>query len=690
MKIERINADVLIIGGGTAGCYAALTLADRNPELRVVIAEKANIRRSGCLAAGVNALNAYITKGHTPQFYVDYALKDAHGIAREDLLLTMSENLNEVTAKMEQLGLVILKDENGEYVSRGNRNIKINGENFKPLLADAVRKLPNVSVYNNINIVDLLRDEKSGRVTGAFGHGVKEEVICFFSADSTLIATGGASGIYRPNNPGFSRHKMWYSPFNTGAGYAMGIRAGAEMTTFEMRFIALRCKDTIAPTGTLAQGVGAKQINALGEVYENKYGLTTSQRVWGTVEENKEGRGPCYLRTKGISRSQTEDLEKAYLNMAPSQTLKWVARGKGPDEENVEIEGTEPYVVGGHTASGFWIDDGRRTTIPGLYAAGDVAGGCPQKYVTGALAEGKLAALSILRDLKTLRAKMNPCEEIRVTVGKDSHHTNESISEGSVREGSIPEGSRAEGRIPEGRIQEGGIPEGGIPRGGIPEGGDGINSLISPAWDTLTDARIRSAVEEIESHYTGGQTSSGYTPEQLEADMQEVMDRYAGGISESYAFTEESLAEADRSIDGLMRRAGEIRVNRPMDLAHYFETRERLLVAKVLIAHLGARKETRWHCFAENESHPDRDDENWLKFVNSVYEDGRVRMIFHPIRTGIRDFTEGSGEQPAAGAGEGPEAGIEAEATEGPKAGIKAGAVEGAGWRQLFGEEAAR
>ncbi|MGO5337871.1 adenylyl-sulfate reductase subunit alpha [Bilifractor sp. LCP19S3_H10] len=640
MKIERINADVLIIGGGTAGCYAALTLADRNPELRVVIAEKANIRRSGCLAAGVNALNAYITKGHTPQFYVDYALKDAHGIAREDLLLTMSENLNEVTAKMERLGLVILKDENGEYVSRGNRNIKINGENFKPLLADAVRKLPNVSVYNNINIVDLLRDEKSGRVTGAFGHGVKEEVICFFSADATLIATGGASGIYRPNNPGFSRHKMWYSPFNTGAGYAMGIRAGAEMTTFEMRFIALRCKDTIAPTGTLAQGVGAKQINALGEVYENKYGLTTSQRVWGTVEENKEGRGPCYLRTKGISRSQTEDLEKAYLNMAPSQTLKWVARGKGPDEENVEIEGTEPYVVGGHTASGFWIDDGRRTTVPGLYAAGDVAGGCPQKYVTGALAEGKLAALSILRDLKTFRAKMKPCEEIRVTVGKDSHRTNESITKGSVREGSIPEGR------------------------------DSINTVIHPAWDTLTDARIRSAVKEIESHYTDGQPTSGYTPEQLEADMQEVMDRYAGGISESYAFTEESLAEADRRIDGLMRRAGEIRVNRPMDLAHYFETRERLLVAKVLIAHLGARKETRWHCFAENESHPDRDDENWLKFVNSVYEDGRVRMIFHPIRTGIRDFTVGTGEEP--------EAGIEAEAT------------EGTGWRQLFGEEAAR
>ena len=94
------------------------------------------------------------------------------------------------------------------------------------------------------------------------------------------------------------------------------------MTTFEMRFIALRCKDTIAPTGTIAQGVGAKQVNALGEVYETKYGLTTSQRVYGTVQENLEGRGPCYLRTEGITADQDDALRKAYLNMAPSQTLK--------------------------------------------------------------------------------------------------------------------------------------------------------------------------------------------------------------------------------------------------------------------------------------------------------------------------------------------------------------------------------
>ena len=193
---------------------------------------------------------------------------------------------------------------------------------------------------------------------------------------------------------------MWYPPFNTGAGYAMGIDAGAEMTTFEMRFIALRCKDTIAPTGTIAQGVGAKQVNAKGEIYEDKYGITTSQRVYGTTQENLEGRGPCYLRTEGIEKEKDTDLKKAYLNMAPSQTLKWIEQGKDPSEQNVEIEGTEPYIVGGHTASGYWVNINRETTIHGLYAAGDVAGGCPQKYVTGALVEGELAALDIVEKLK--------------------------------------------------------------------------------------------------------------------------------------------------------------------------------------------------------------------------------------------------------------------------------------------------
>ena len=547
MQSIQLDTDILILGGGAAGCYAALTLQKTAPEARVLILEKAEIRRSGCLAAGVNALNAYIVPGKTPEFYVDYAKKDAHGIVREDLLLTMSQRLNQVTHHLEQLGLVILKDENGNYVTRGNRNIKINGENIKPILAEAVQACPNVTVMNHVNAVEyLVRDN---RIQGVFANDVREEKLYTIRCKACICATGGAAGLYRPNNPGFSRHKMWYPPFNTGAGYAMGIRAGAEMTTFEMRFIALRCKDTIAPTGTLAQGVGAKQVNSLGEVYEQKYGLTTSQRVYGTVMENREGRGPCYLRTKGITEQQADSLKRAYLNMAPSQTLKWLENGSSPAEENVEIEGTEPYIIGGHTASGYWVDSKRMTTIEGLFAAGDVAGGCPQKYVTGALAEGEIA-------------------------------------------------------------------------------GEAAVAYVSSTLQPLPEGYLSQQAAAVQKFFDND--ASGFTTEELEEAMQGVMDHYAGGIGTDYGFTEAGLAIADRKILRLMDLSEQVRVSDMQELTRLFELKERLLVCRVVIAHLADRRETRWHCFAENLDHPETDD-SWLQYVNSRYEKGEIHMLHRPL-----------------------------------------------------------
>ena len=559
MKIEnkkRLHTDVLIIGGGTAGCYAALTIRE-NSDYSVIIAEKANIKRSGCLAAGVNAINAYIVKGRTPQDYVDYAKKDADGIVREDLLLTMSEGLNRVTEKMERLGLVILKDENGEYVARGNRNIKINGENIKPILASAVEALPDVTVLNRINITDYIVEENT--IKGAYGFSMEDGTAYEIRAKKVLCATGGAAGLYRPNNPGFSRHKMWYPPFNTGAGYAMGLKSGAEMTTFEMRFIALRCKDTIAPTGTIAQGVGAKQVNSLGEVYENKYGLTTSQRVYGTVMENLNGRGPCYLRTEGISKEQDESLRKAYLNMAPSQTLKWVEAGKNPSEQNVEIEGTEPYIVGGHTASGYWVDTNRQTTIRGLYAAGDVAGGCPQKYVTGAMVEGEIAALDIVKHLK---------EE---TLG--------------------------------GWMQQ-------------------------DVMELETEEAFAKKIAEY-NHFLEPKREQ-FRTEALEEAMQKVMDNYAGGISTHYQFNGKQLALAEEKIRQLIELTEGLNASDIHELMFVYELKERLLVCLAVIVHLGARKETRWHSFAENLDYPEKSND-WMKYVNSKYVDGKIQILYRDL-----------------------------------------------------------
>lgn len=550
MKQQLIETDLLIIGGGTAGCYAAKTAAKLNPDLKIVIAEKADIRRSGCLASGVNALNAYITKGKTPDFYVDYATNDAAGIVRGDLLLTLSQRLNKVTADLEKMGLVILKDQNGDYVARGDRNIKINGENIKPILARAARRQRHVKVINHVNIVDYLVDHQ--RIYGAVGFSPLTEVAYIFHAKAVIVTTGGASGLYRPNNPGFSKHKMWYSPFNTGAGYAMGMRAGAEMTTFEMRFIALRCKDTIAPTGTIAQGVGAKQINALGEVYETKYGLRTSERVYGTVKENQEGRGPCYLRTVGITKQQEEDLYHAYLNMAPGQTLRWL-ENQGPRAQNVEIEGTEPYIVGGHSACGYWVDTDRQTTIHGLFAAGDVAGGAPQKYVTGALAEGEIAAEAVVQQLQRLSITFP--EKLNATA----------------------------------------------------------QAIVHQAEQYLTQPHPTKTISEIETA------------------MQTVMDQDAGGISQYYGYTTAQLTTAAEKITQLQQALHQVRAYNMHDLMSLYEVRERLLVCQCVIAHLKARKETRWHSFAENLDYPNPDDPHFKKYVNSVYCNGHVKIIYRDL-----------------------------------------------------------
>lgn len=599
-KKERLRTDVLIIGGGTAGCYAALTIGKAS-DARMIVAEKAHIKRSGCLAAGVNAINCYILPNRTVQDYVDYATKDAEGIVRDDLLRTMCERVNGTVHELERLGLVILKDDQGNYVARGNRNIKINGENIKPILASAVESLENCQVINQLVITDYI--VKDNHIYGAVGFHKETGTIYEIEATYVICATGGASGVYKPNNPGFSRHKMWYSPFNTGAGYAMGILQGAEMTTLEMRFIALRCKDTIAPTGTIAQGVGAKQINGLGENYESVYGITTSQRVYGTVQEQVEGRGPCYLGTKGISPDQEQDLLKAYLNMAPSQTLRWVERGQGPATENVEIEGTEPYIVGGHTASGYWVDTHRETTITNLFAAGDVAGGAPQKYVTGALAEGEIAGDEIVRRYQ---------EEGEVlSVGNEPWYR-ETIDVIVKR---YTTQMRANDNARLSRTNDGNL-----------QAHMSDSSVVVKTNDDSAQTSANNSAILVGIH----DTSTLAHIEAKEQRLQDIMDVYAGGISQAYKYTEESLGVAKSELEALAKDVEQLQASTLHELSYLYELRDRIVVARALVAHLGGRKETRWHSFGEHGDYPNCSDDG-LVYVNSVYKDGEFQVFQRPL-----------------------------------------------------------
>lgn len=579
-KINYIHTDVLIIGGGTAGCYAAHILAKEHPQMSILIVDKAPIERSGCLAAGVNALNACITGDKTVSDYVAYAKEDGAGIVDEASLQTMCQELPYIVSELDELGLVFLRDKEGHYVSRGWRNLKINGENIKPLLANAARQHENISVLEQAYVIDLITSSKGThkRVIGAIAQAVDSFTTFVIQATATLCATGGASGLYKPNRTSVSHHTMWYSPFNTGAGYAMGLRAGAELTSLEMRFVALRCKDTLAPTGTLAQGVRANQINALGNFYQTHYGNTTYQRVFGVTSEGQAGRGPCYLETKGLSKQVADDLYKAYLNMSPMQVLKWWESGQGPHQKNVEVVGSEPYIVGGHTASGYIISPDRKTTLAGLWAAGDCAGGCPQKYVTGCLAEGKLAAQSMGAYVER---HMNKKENIRTSLGKEKIKEEDSLL---------------------------------------------LQDLMNK---DVTDALTAIVSEQETLLYN---EDSLYSLKELEEAMQALMDEKAGGISQNYQYTKMQLIEAQKGLNRLDDLLQKLSLKTPYEYLKYYELKNRLLLSRALCKHLLRRKETRWPGYGQYREYPAKDSalDQWA--VHSKMEASMILTYMVPLK----------------------------------------------------------
>jgi adenylylsulfate reductase subunit A len=356
---------------------------------------------------------------------------------------------------------------------------------------------------------------------------------------------------------------MWYSPFNTGAGYAIGIRAGAEMTSFEHRFIALRTKDTIAPTGTLALGFGAPQVNSKGEEFmkirwaeSGGEGAPTPLRLEGPLREIAAGNGPCFMDTRHLSKGDLKRLYEAYLDMYPNTVLYWAANRIDLTKSPVEICGTEPYLVGGHCQAGYWVDVDRRTTLGNLFAAGDVAGGAPYKFVSGCFAEGAIAARAAAREIRSESAPVQFPDPEKIAQERER----------TFRwKAGAPKDSR----------------------------------------------RIR--------------------PDEGEARLQKIMDEYAGGIRTSYAMNEAALLMARQKLsefaDDLSRIGAED--EHALMLAH--EVVDRVDVARVLVEHLLARKETRWPGFQTRLDYPES-DRRYDHFINSVtMPSGDVRIVHRTL-----------------------------------------------------------
>ena len=411
IPVEVIETDLLIVGGGNAGCFTAVEAKTLDPNLRVTIMEKANISRSGATAAGMDAINTYLRedKGETPESLVKWSRAQVGGgPIREDLALSNAKILNETVDMLEEWGLPFIKDEDGHKQLRGRFDVSIHGEQLKPIMAEKAMEM-GAQVFNRVVATNLLMD--GDKCVGAMGLGLRDGKFYVFRAKATVVSTGGACGIYKSPVTDYSsaHHQTWMSPFNVGTGYAVGIRAGAEMTSLEQRWVATRTKDFCGPVDTLSVAFGCLITNAKGErVMQVRYAAEGGDkaprfyRLNAPMTEWLEGRGPVYVDTTVLTQEESKELRMELLNERPSFVLFLASKGQDITKEPVEIFGSDPYIVGGHTGSGYWVDIKRMTTLPGLFAAGETAGGNPNKFVGGCGAEGRLAARGAVEYMKKI------------------------------------------------------------------------------------------------------------------------------------------------------------------------------------------------------------------------------------------------------------------------------------------------
>ncbi|MCK5840041.1 MAG: adenylyl-sulfate reductase subunit alpha, partial [Bacteroidales bacterium] len=431
-----INTDILILGGGMSACGAAYEAVHwaKQHNLKVTLVDKAAMDRSGAVAMGLSAINLYLGNNSLKD-YVTYVKNDLMGIARDDLVANIARHVDSSVHLFEKWGLPIWKDEEGNYVKEGKWQIMIHGESYKNIVSEAAKNAlkelgDNGSYYERIFITEPLMD--GDRCIGATGFSVRENKFYIFRANAVLATMGGAVHVFRPKSVGEGLGRSWYPPFNSGASAYFTIKAGAEMTSQEVRFIPVRFKDAYGPVGAWFLLFQAKARNSLGEDYmETRIAELEKWAPYGKVKpipanlrnylmmlDLEDGKGPIYMRTDEAIKNLLEKIEdekearrtkkhleseawEDFLDMTISQALHWASSNIMPEETPSEIAACEPYFIGSHSgASGAWVSGpedmapdaykwgyGQMTTVKGLFAAGDASGASSHKFSSGSFTE---------------------------------------------------------------------------------------------------------------------------------------------------------------------------------------------------------------------------------------------------------------------------------------------------------------
>ena len=385
-----IECDVLVIGGGSAGAMAAIRAQEMDPGQRVVIFEKGDIKYSGCIARGMDALNIVAVPGlSTPELYVESNRMACEGIMDEPVNYRMAQRSWQMLKKLESWDVCFPTDEKGKYEvlqvhPKGRFCVAMKEPELKAILSQRVQSL-GVKVLNRTMGVQLL---KSGeRVTGAIGMNVRTGEIVVCKAKSVILTSGGTARFGLPNN-GYL-YGVYDFPGNTGDGYCLAYKAGAELSGFEYTLIYYIIKDINAPLLYITLTRGANLLNAFNEHREKDHPSIKSMLV-----EHHEGKGPLRIIMSHLPEEKIREIEDIlFTTERPVQERFFKGRGVDFRSGEIELWPTECFLCGGHGQTGVRVNENAETSVPGLYAAGDtslVARG----HLSGAFIIGEIAAES--------------------------------------------------------------------------------------------------------------------------------------------------------------------------------------------------------------------------------------------------------------------------------------------------------
>ncbi len=619
-----VETDLLILGGGMAACGAAVEAAHWAKEngLKVALVDKAAVDRSGAVAMGLSAINQYVglkDGANSVRDYVDYVRNDLMGITREDLVANIARHVDSTVHLFEKWGLPIWKDEKGNYVHEGRWQLMINGESYKVVVAEAAKNalLQNGvgEIYERIFIVGPLMD--GDRCVGAVGFSVRENKFYVFKAKATLVAMGGAVHVFKPRSSGEGMGRAWYPPWNSGSSAYFTLKAGAEMTCQEVRFIPVRFKDAYGPVGAWFLLFKSRATNAMGGDYmverrpelENwgPYGrvkpVPANLRNYLGMLDVMEGKGPISMRTEEAIqkiadvykddpkayKKKMKDLESEawedFLDMTISQAILWAGSNVQPEEKSSEIAAAEPYFIGSHSgASGAWVsgpEDLQTTdsknnyfwgypnmsTVKGLFCAGDASGASSHKFSSGSCTEGRIAAKAAVKFI--------------------------------VENQEAPKMDAA-----------------------------AVNALVQEVLQPLETYEVNKGLTtdpEINPNYI--------KPRMFMFRLQKIMDEYAGGVTAQFTTNQAQLERALELLGLLKEDSKKLAASNLHELMRCWENVHRMWQAEAHVRTMLFREETRWPGYYFRSDKPKMDEENWHVFANCRFDpkSGDWQMQKRPI-----------------------------------------------------------